>query len=1080
MIKNDKILELTSKQKDIYSSLKDIGEEISAFYFEGLNIISGNSKIKSYLLAHVAREVDGCLRDFLVNNEVAVEKCEKCGQKINTLSHKQQICEALGVNEDNELAKEWFRVSKNFHEYAHRHGAYKDPRDPSLFLDIWNEYENILFKLVGSYLSLLNRVDKVLENEKPSKYIIGILPNLLKSEARFKYFFSNLHSEEWLLELYKLGYFNPINNPEPEEDLDNEGYFSIPHWTVFEYLIKIVEKGVSEESAKIINKILHDIINYSKPDGYRIDNYITDGKVIEIFSKLPINFIDDDFFIFLEKALNSKWAPDFISGEIERCLILRLVQENAKDLIIRLLSIILQYKESKKGLNNFESIMSDFWLKELFDKYSEKIINICGSDLLAVVESKIKSIKDNKKESFHYITIPSIDGHYDRHSTEYYVNQLVYLLRDILLNSQPEIVKSKITEYLKKEDIFQRISVYVIGVRFEELKDYLFNIDYNPIDKSFLKHELFELFTNNCKTINTSHLEKIIEWIESQEIIVPENKKDNKRDIELSTAYRKKEWLFSLLESGDEKIKALYKKYEEINPGQINHPGLNFWSESSWVEEKSPITKDRLTQLSNEEIAEYLKKFKGGSHWDGPTKQGLSDVLAASITENPKKFTSDLSPFLGVDILYVNSIIKSFQDAWKNKKIFDWDALFLFIENIINDDNFWELTYQKGEYNFKNWLLSSVAELIEVGTQSDENAFDINLLPKAIDILLIIANRSVSDLENINNDVVTSVLNSVKGKVYKSMIDCSLRNARVVADKESKEKWVSIIREHFDYIINNDDEQNVEFFTVCGEYLKNIYYLDSVWVVKNIKKIFPEKNDVYWEASFTGYLYYSLNKELTPIVINSGVYSRAIDYNLNGEYANKYLVQHICLFYTEGLEKLNNADSLIVKLLNKKNKKHISEVIWYFWSQRENISTKVRERIKPIWGYLINILKNDKEGESKEHLSNLSKWLSLVHDIDNDIFEWLKISARCFTKEYKASMFVEYLHQHSEKKPEVVGEIFVELLNSGVFPRFREEDIIGIVEELYNRGFNEIANLICNKYAENNIYFLRDVYNNNQ
>ena len=103
-----------------------------------------------------------------------------------------------------------------------------------------------------------------------------------------------------------------------------------------------------------------------------------------------------------------------------------------------------------------------------------------------------------------------------------------------------------------------------------------------------------------------------------------------------------------------------------------------------------------------------------------------------------------------------------------------------------------------------------------------------------------------------------------------------------------------------------------------------------------------------------------------------------------------------------------------------------------------------------------------------------------MHDIDNDIFEWLKISARCFTKEYKASMFVEYLHQHSEKKPEVVGEIFVELLNSGVFPRFREEDVIGIVEELYNRGFNEIANLICNKYAENNIYFLRDVYNNNQ
>ena len=57
---------MTDTQKNIYDGLKSIGEEISSFYNDALNIIDKDDLVsQSYLLAHIAREIDGGLRDIL-------------------------------------------------------------------------------------------------------------------------------------------------------------------------------------------------------------------------------------------------------------------------------------------------------------------------------------------------------------------------------------------------------------------------------------------------------------------------------------------------------------------------------------------------------------------------------------------------------------------------------------------------------------------------------------------------------------------------------------------------------------------------------------------------------------------------------------------------------------------------------------------------------------------------------------------------------------------------------------------------------------------------------------------------------
>lgn len=54
------------RQAKINNGLKNIGEEIAGFYLDGIRIYNDQESIsKTYLLAHLAREIDGGLRGIL-------------------------------------------------------------------------------------------------------------------------------------------------------------------------------------------------------------------------------------------------------------------------------------------------------------------------------------------------------------------------------------------------------------------------------------------------------------------------------------------------------------------------------------------------------------------------------------------------------------------------------------------------------------------------------------------------------------------------------------------------------------------------------------------------------------------------------------------------------------------------------------------------------------------------------------------------------------------------------------------------------------------------------------------------------
>ena len=157
-------LELSPRQAEIYRNLEAIGPEIAAFYLSGVKVLQNDDlETSSYLLAHIAREIEGGLRDVF-STDPEKRKIQKqlkkadLGNLSERIGHIASILSALGIDDLNvPLAQKWISVASQFHEFAHRHGAWKSPRNKEAFIPLWHEFEDVLVELVGTHFNLLNR-----------------------------------------------------------------------------------------------------------------------------------------------------------------------------------------------------------------------------------------------------------------------------------------------------------------------------------------------------------------------------------------------------------------------------------------------------------------------------------------------------------------------------------------------------------------------------------------------------------------------------------------------------------------------------------------------------------------------------------------------------------------------------------------------------------------------------------------------------------------------------------------------------------------------------------------------------------
>jgi len=914
----------------------------------------------------------------------------------------------------------------------------------------------------------IDRILQLIKNDKPQE------------DHLFKMLATSENPISLLIPLKETSYFSPDKNPAPIEDPHKKGNFTIPYWNVLGYLENVAMFNNKKNDKKVTNiiiEIIDALIDYHTEIGERIDNYRTDWVLTKMIFLLPINKIKHKYFEFIKTALKSKWGTTLISSEIGDRFLPYLIEKNAKSPLLKLLQILFEHKINEdRYVGEYISIIDHYWLRNALQKNKKSIALLCPLEATKIALWKINSIVKKDKSQFNNIWIPTIEDHPQTKFPDRYECQLVFFVRDMLELAKPDEISEMIIELSKKKHpIFRRIVIHIIDYHYKELNKLFWQQKKNPLNDRLLTHELFELLKNNCSSFSSKQMGLVIKWIEGADYSIYKSSRSDEAQTTKIIAYQKKIWISALLNTKVKKVTDLYNKHNKINSAQISHPGHMYWSESSWGS-ISPVNVSDLIAKSSGELVDYLIFFHEENVWRAPSVEGLSDTLKKYVAEYPNKFTDDVIPFLKVKRNYQYALLWGISEAWRANKDFEWKTLFLFISRILESDDFWDEQYDQNTYHYRNMIISQIADLINDGTQNDNHAFNYELLSEAEKILLLLVKKAESNYHDMN-DIVTSVLNSNKGKIFAAMINYSLRCARLNTINKNG-RWVKTIKDDFTNRLDRSVESSLEFSVILGEYLPNLYALDKEWSISNIDLIFLKVDEIYWKAAFTGYLFYAVNvyAHLYKLLTQKDHYKKALDTDFADDHVVERLIQHICVAYLEDWEKLNDYESLISNIIRSNNLKFLSAIVEFFWMLRDDAPEKLRNKIKPLWKELYLRLKSlEANSEYQELIADFSRWLVFIDEIDDDVFEWLTFSVKHINSHIDSTFLIEYLLKHADKTPGKVGDLYITVLISGYYPEYKQEHIIELIAKLNSNKQREKALKICNLYLNNGLEFVRSV-----
>ena len=519
---------LSLQQREILRNLEAIGPEIAAYYLDGIKILhSKDLETAASLLAHIAREIDGGLRDILSSDQARANIQKQLTEEVliklgdyselrNRKGHIASILAALGVDDvlvflsSNDVrvnfAIRWINVSTQFYRFVHRHGAWRVPRAREEFEALWYEFEAILSNLVGSFLDLLSRLDRILEYKEPTDEIRGTLHNLLVSEARRAYFFRKLEFPTWLEPLKEDGWFDPDGNPIPQESPDQPGSYYSPRWHALEYLVKI-----STHPECPIDTLVEIVNAITDENGERIDNGRTDLDTVKIISTFPIDRIKPQYIAFMGAALKSSQKYGLIDQEIGQTILSKLLDGRKLELTLALLTIMLEIEFVEPDIR---TLMNDYCIEDALKRHGHTIANLCGVAAADIALVQIRKIADANR--FKVDFIEHVESDLSRLSRADYAELIVSFTSALFRFAEPDSIEQTIQVLLQDPHaIIRRIAFKAIADHYSNLKHLFWIFEGNPLDDVNLEPEITELIETHNHTFDQNEMEQILQWIEA-------------------------------------------------------------------------------------------------------------------------------------------------------------------------------------------------------------------------------------------------------------------------------------------------------------------------------------------------------------------------------------------------------------------------------------------------------------------------------------------------------------------------------------------------------------------------------------
>jgi|GEM_PF-867360 len=818
----------------------------------------------------------------------------------------------------------------------------------------------------------------------------------------------------------------------------------------------IDEKLTSKISKHCSTKIILQLANNLKALYLDFPNGITILlKINENEYSVKIDIVNEDLNISISRKNDT---DKVINASI--CLFENQTDEQIKNLVISaFLDSKIGYEESEENEENLE--------------------------LLIVL------LKSGSHYSFHDDTISKLNEitNYD----ENLINVFSLIFRDILNEKTKQIpsvglslLRSFVFENKYNLIFFRKVVLYIIGENWNVCKKLFWEIvgDNDPMhlfsNNSFSK-DLYEVLNNNQLALEKGEI------LTLQKIINIGNQ-SKKNLLTANEDYWRLRWYSSLRNIPP--FKDYYQKLSEEKKITNEH-----YEDSGRVKimasSTSPFSTDDILKKTNIEIVNFIHTFKPKDRWEEPTIDGFSNALGKAVEDEPQKFSDEINLYKDVYFVYAYKIAIGFKEAWKRKKSFNWEKVLAFFKAYITSEKFKteEFIFENGTWLVtSDWVIGAIASLLSEGMQSDDNAFDISLLPIVKDFLIIIIPNLIQ-IENVrqtNIDYPTYSLNSTNSKIVRALLDYSLRRARNLKSESNLPKWEKDIKNLLEITFQIGV---IDVYILTGWYFEQFYFLDKDWITRKVKEYY-NLEDKEWIPFISGIAFANppFNKETYQLFYPH--YQRAIDKNVEikkKSYTNG-IIRHLVAFYFWGFEELEDS-SLILRLIESENHENIVELVNFIWRQEsytENLNSDDSKKFEIIIFNLWNLLAEKYESATEEDEQNvlleLSNFLVFIDEL-NDIYTALILkSKQANYKHFYSHRLIENLMRlkdngESSKVAKNIGLIFNSILFGALYTSRDNNNIINLVIFLYENGQKDIADEFCNKLTKRGYEFLIEIHN---
>lgn len=1075
----------TEKQTKIHQGLSEIGAEIANFYTDAIRLVDPSCTIasKANLIAHLAREIDGGLRDILA-------PAEKKKAKEKELSgpdkgHFASILVALGKDKDDPLANEWLSIATHFAKIAHRRGPHKPSKEATEILLLWERYEEILSHLIGSFYSITGRLDHFTMLDNPTEEILNALDNILSNEKYANYFFVKLDKPGWVEPLSQRGYFNTNNAPKSTQP----GHFP-GVWYPIRTLLNIA-KTKNADSVPLIENNLRQIQKEYVSSSLALNPY-TINDISDLIIELEDHSFDETDSLFFEKftvsGTNGAWL--FFAHDLSKKLPQKLIDKKDKKGAIAFLKYFFGihfFKEEGfmwedlevEGNTRAVPLMESILYKDFIENYAAPLSKLLGLENLRVVADKLRQLQETNSFELSTTSLPSIEvseqthmmSEWPHHFVDYIVAAAGSLTTDELKEITQEFLYSDI-------QVLQRIGFHLVRVNFGQLKDVFWEfIEKTKLTTDVYIHEPYKLLQEHSGGFEENDFSELVSWIEG---IKEEKIEDEDPDrVQQTKDYFCKRWLTALVAGNDANKKLLEHKVQEYNERyrhEISNPDFDSYGTGSFGFDR-PINDEDFKGMSIDEQIKFIKEFKP-EHPGDTSDEGLAQQLTESVIDKPENYIFSLDKFLVLPPMYTQALLEGFTKSVNNGSLTDYGLVLDFIDRALTSDSLKIKSETRIDYR-KAFVRESGEFAKAIVTNPEKFSFSQEDLKRIHTLLISLLNidEFKDNDDYISHDYSTHILNSTQGRLHLALLETTWRWAKLFGGKEEI-KWPNESKEYFTSRLDRNSLGDKDYSMILGQQLHTLLWLDKPWIEENILKIFPAANPVHEEFALSSALsiYLRPDKRVYDLFTKYGLFDKAIN-TYTYECGSLEALCNYAIYEWRFWEGQKSGDeSILSKILANNNATQIYQLLHSVWKTK--ILTK--EQVLELWHRIISIAEKDKE-KFKSVFRALT-WLSdIMNDLSDEITALLNQSIDNFEpNDREAYQLSRVIYKLADSNIKNAGSLLLNIFNTTDINPYSSSELQEFVEKLYQSGNNELADNICHYIGETKgSLILREIFERN-